>query len=115
MKVLPAMPIAIREFPQNDEIALFAEVYDRTSSTPHRVDIVTTVRGADGTVYFNAQDERDSSELGGARGSYGHALRIPVGTMPVGDYVLTLEARSRAGNQDPAVREVPFRVVPPIP
>jgi len=110
--VLPAQPIAIRDFPQNDELALFAEVYDNSSSAPHRVDIVTTVRADDGTEYFNAQEQRDSSELGGASGGYGHTARIPLNAMPPGAYVLTVEARSRAGNLDPAVREIRFRVGP---
>ncbi len=110
--VLPAAPIAIREFPQNDEIALFAEVYDNTSATPHRVDVTTTVRSDDGTVHFNAEEQRDSSELGGSRGGYGHAVRIPLTPLPPGPYVLSVEARSRAGNEPPAVRDIRFRVVP---
>ena len=40
-QVLPAPPVAARSFPQNDEVALFAEVYDnqassRTKSTSRR-------------------------------------------------------------------------------
>ena len=31
-QVLPAPPVAARAFPQNDEIALFAEVYDNAGS-----------------------------------------------------------------------------------
>ena len=35
-------------FPQNDEIALFAEVYDNAGGTPHKVDITTTVTTDEG-------------------------------------------------------------------
>jgi len=110
--VLPAAPIAMREFPQSDEIAIFAEVYDNTTSAPHRVDITTTVRADDGTIYFSTAEQRDSSELGGDRGGYGHTARIPLTSMRPGRYVLTVEARSRAGNEEPARRHVLFRVVP---
>lgn len=110
--VLPAAPIAIRTFPQNDEITLFAEVYDRTSSAPHRVDITTRIRSDEGTVYFNATEERDSSELQGARGGYGHTARVPLGGLPPGPYVLTVEAQSRVGNEAPAIRDVRFWVTP---
>ena len=41
--MLPAPPAALRTFPPNDELAIFAEVYDNAASTPHKVDITTTV------------------------------------------------------------------------
>ena len=112
--ILPGPPVAIREFPQNDEIALFAEVYDNSSSSPHRVDIRTTIRGADGTIHFSTADQRDSSELAGGRGAYGHTIRTPLTSLPPGEYLITVEARSLAGNHEPARRDVRFRVVPPI-
>lgn len=113
--VLPAPPIAFREFPQNDEVGLFAEVYDNTTSTPHGVDILTTVRGDDGAIVFSSADRRNSSELGGVRGAYGHTARITLGSLSPGLYVLSVEARSRAGNEESAIREIRFRVVPAAP
>lgn len=110
--VLPAPPIAFREFPQNDEIGIFAEVYDNTTSAPHRVDIVTTVRDDNGAIYFSSAEQRDSSELGGSRGGYGHTARIPLSSLAPGLYVLSVEARSRAGNEESAIRNLQFRVVP---
>src|SRR4029077_19195673 len=38
-QVMPAPPAAARVFPVDDEIALFAEVYDNQASSPHKVDI----------------------------------------------------------------------------
>ena len=64
-------------FPQNDEIALFAEVYDNDGDTPHKVDITTTVTTDDGQVMFKTDEERDSSELGGKRGGYGYTTQHP--------------------------------------
>ena len=63
--VLPGPPIGLRTFPQNDEIALFAEVYDNAGSTPHKVDITATVTTDEGKVLFKADEVRDSSDLGG--------------------------------------------------
>ena len=76
--VLPAPPIAMRSFPQNDEIALFAEIYDNAASTPHKVDIITTIQTDDGRVLFKSEEERDSSELQGAKGGYGYVARVPL-------------------------------------
>ena len=61
--VLPGPPIALRTFPQNDEIALFAEVYDNAGGTPHKVDITATVTTDEGKVMFKTDEERDSSDL----------------------------------------------------
>ena len=55
-QVLPAPPIALRTFPQNDEIALFAEVYDNAGGTPHKVDITATVTTDEGKVMFKANE-----------------------------------------------------------
>jgi VWFA-related protein len=113
--VMPAPPSARRTFPQNDEVALFTEVYDDGSLPPHRVDIAATVRADDGRVVYQAQEERESSELQGKRGGYGYAARIPLSGLPPGPYVLTVEAKSRLGAQTPVRRQVPFTVTPPAP
>ena len=63
--VLPAPPVAQRTFPQNDEIALFTEIYDDGTAAPHKVDIVTAIRSDEGTIYFKNEEERDSKELRG--------------------------------------------------
>ena len=64
-QVLPGPPVAARSFPQNDEIALFAEVYDNQASKPHKVDITTTVTSDAGGVVVKTDEVRDSSELQG--------------------------------------------------
>jgi VWFA-related protein len=112
--VLPAAPVGLRTFPQNDEIALFAEIYDNSGKSPHKVDITTSVLTDEGKVVFKNNDERDSSELGGAKGGYGFATRVPLGDIPPGNYVLNIEARSRLGKDIAATRDVRIRVVPAI-
>jgi len=111
--MLPGPPIAMRAFPQNDEIALFAEVYDNASTTPHKVDIVTTVTTDEGKVLYKTDETRDSSDLGGKRGGYGYATRVPLKDLATGSYVLKVEAKSRLGQTPPVARELQFTVGPP--
>jgi VWFA-related protein len=94
-QVLPAQPTALREFPRDDELALFAEVYDNRVATPHQVEITSTVLTPEGRVLFKTQEDRSSVELAGAsRGAYGYSARIPLRDVPPGDYVLSVRARS---------------------
>ena len=110
---LPVPPTAERTFSQNDELALFAEIYDDGRAPEHKVDIVTTVRSDTGTVLFMNEDERASTELQGQRGGYGYTARIPLTDLPPGLYVLRVEARSRIGDHLAADREVRFTVTAP--
>jgi VWFA-related protein len=112
-QVLPGPAVALRSFPQNDEVALFAEVYDNAGGTPHKVDITASVITDEGKVMFTANEVRDSTELGGKTGGYGYSTRIPMKDLPPGPYVLKVEAKSRLANVPPASRDVRIRVEPP--
>ena len=111
MDVLPAPPVAERSFPQTDEIALFAEVYDNAGNSPHTVDIGTTVTSDDGKVVFKMDEERSSTEIGGPRGGYGYKARVPLRDLAPGSYVITVEARSRLGRDTMASRQVQIKVI----
>ena len=113
--MMPGPPVALRAFPQNDEIALFTEVYDNAGATPHKVDIVTTVTTDEGKVLFKTEEMRDSTDLGGKRGGYGYASRVPLKDLALGSYVLKVEAKSRLGNTPPVARELQFTVEAPRP
>jgi len=110
--VLPAPPVAARAFAQNDELAVFTEVYDNSGSAPHKVDIVTSVLTDEGRVLFKNEETRDSSELEGAKGGYGYTSRVPLSEIAPGTYVLNVEARSRLGDNLTAKRQVQFTIVP---
>ena len=112
--MLPGPPIALRSFPQNDEIVLFAEVYDNAGGTPHKVDITATVTTDEGKVLFKTDEVRDSTDLGGARGGYGYTAKIPMKDLAPGLYVLKVEAKSRLGNSPVAGRELRIEVTPPV-
>jgi VWFA-related protein len=111
--VLPGPPAALRAFPQNDEIALFAEVYDNAAATPHKVDITTTITTDEGRVLFKNEETRDSADLAGKKGGYGYSNRIPLKDLAPGKYVLTVSAKSRLGNSEPVQRQVAITVEPP--
>ncbi|MGH9139617.1 MAG: VWA domain-containing protein [Vicinamibacterales bacterium] len=113
--MLPGPPVALRAFPQNDELALFTEVYDNAGSTPHKVDIVTTVTTDEGKVLYKTEEMRDSADLGGKRGGYGYATRVPMKDLALGSYVLKVEAKSRLGSTPPVARELQFVVEAPRP
>jgi VWFA-related protein len=112
-QVLPAPPVALRAFPQNDELMLFAEVYDNVTSPAHNVDILTTITSDTGEVKFKANEERTSADLGGKPGGYGYSARIPLKDLAPGAYVLKVEGKSRMGAGPSAFREVRFTVESP--
>jgi hypothetical protein len=109
-KLLPGPLSAYREFPQSDEIAFFAEVYDNTGKQPHKVDIATTVKAEGGQTVFEAKEQRDSAELSGSSGGYGVTGRIPLAKMAPGLYVLKVEATVNTGDRLTTSRETVFRV-----
>ena len=66
--ILPASPSALREFPRGDSWRWPSTSTTTRPSTPHRVEIQTTVTADDGNVVFSPTDERRSEELKGATG-----------------------------------------------
>ena len=108
--LLPAPPSAVREFPRDDTLAVFAEIYDNAVKTPHSVDITATILADDGKVVQTKADERKSDELQGAAGGYGYTASFPLSALTPGRYVLRITAKSRLGNSEGATREVEFRV-----
>jgi hypothetical protein len=108
--MLPGTPTAARSFPQDDELAVFAEVYDDGARPWHQVEVVTTVRSADGDVVFERTDDHESNELKGTRGALRHTTRIPFKTFEPGSYVLSVEAKSSLDADPTIVRQVPFTV-----
>jgi hypothetical protein len=111
-QALPGPATTLRTFPQNDEIALFTEVYDNEGAKPHKVDIAATITTDEGKVVAKTNEERDSADLGGKTGGYGYATRLPLKDVPPGAYVLTVSARSRLGNQTPVERRIRINVTP---
>ena len=108
--LLPGAPSALREFPNESEIAAAVEVYDNKPAPPHRVDMTATVKADDGRVVFTNTDERSSEELHGTPGAFGFGVRIPIKGWAPGLYVLTVEARTRLNDGEPVSRSIQFEV-----
>jgi hypothetical protein len=111
-KLLPGPLTTYREFSQNDEVAVFTEVYEAKAGQPHKVDISLSVKAEGGATVFSTREERDSSELQGNAGGYGFSARIPLRKFDPGLYVLRVEAQSRIEERPTVVRETVFRVIP---
>ncbi len=116
-------PTTSREFTRDDQITLFAEVYENQQNLPpHKVDIATDVRADGGRVVFSSSEERSSTELqglpaeagrakAGGRGGFGYTVQIPLKDFAPGLYVVHVEGKSR-GLKDGAgvARDIQIRV-----
>jgi len=108
--LLPGAPSAMREFPNESEVAAVVEVYVNKPTPAHRLDITTTVKADDGRVVFTHSEERSTEELHGTPGGFGYPVRIPIKGWTPGLYVLTIEAASRLSGIEPASRVIQFEV-----
>jgi VWFA-related protein len=109
-EILPSSPTALRVFPSGDQLTLAVDVYDNKVSTPHRVEIKTTLTSDTGNVVFSSTDERRSEELKGVNGTFGHVATVPLKGVAPGRYVLRVEAKSLLSNGAAAAREIEITV-----
>jgi VWFA-related protein len=100
-QVLPAPPSTMRDFRQDEAIALFAEAYQAGGVPPRDVAFSTTIRAAGGDIVFTRTDTRTVDQLKQSNGGY--SLQVPLREFAPGDYALRLEASGLA-------REATFRV-----
>jgi hypothetical protein len=115
-------PTTAREFLRDDQLVLFAELYEnQQNGQPHMVDITTEVRAEGGRVVFNTTEQRSSTELqGGERspaasrnakgGGYGYTAQIALKDFAPGLYVVHVEGKRRDGNAPAVARDVQIRV-----
>ena len=110
--LLMQSPTAAREFTRDDQLTLFAEVYENQQNVPpHKIDIATEVRAEGGRVVFSNSEERSSTELQGGRGGYGYTVQIPLKDFAAGLYVVHVQGKSLAGKADSGVgRDIQIRI-----
>jgi hypothetical protein len=111
--LLPGPPVAARSFPQNDQLAVFTDVYDNDVSPVHKVDITLTLRSDEGRVVFKNEEERSTADLAGKPGGFGYATTLSLSDFDPGLYVLKVESRSRLGSDVMASREMQIVITPP--
>jgi VWFA-related protein len=113
-RMLPDTPSVLRRFRQSDELSVLAEVYDTKITTPHGIDLVTTVVNDAQQVVFRHEDSRSTSEILAAAGTtrgFGYVVKVPLAGIPPGAYVLAVEVRSRLDVDKPVRHETAFSVV----
>ncbi|PYR66178.1 MAG: hypothetical protein DMF88_17215, partial [Acidobacteria bacterium] len=104
-------PTTAREFARDDQLMLFAEVYEnQAGGQPHMIDISTEVRAEGGQVVFRNSETRSSTDLQGGRGGYGYTAQIPLKDVAPGLYVVHVEGKRRDGNIPAVAREVQIRI-----
>ena len=111
--LLPGPPVAMRSFPQNDQLAVFTDVYDNDVSPAHKDDITLTLRSDAGRVVFKNDEERNTADLAGKPGGFAYSTTLSLADFDPGLYVLKVEAHSRLGNEVTASREVQIVITPP--
>ena len=114
-KLLPGPLSTYRDFAQNDELALFTEVYETGKAPAHKVEIALTMKAEGGQTVFQTREERDSSELQGNAGGYGFTAKIPLRDIAPGLYVIRVEAQSRVAERPSVGRETIVNVLPAPP
>jgi hypothetical protein len=110
---LPGPPVAARTFAQNDQVAVFADIYDNDVTPAHKVDITTSLIADSGRVVFKNEEERSTADLEGKPGGFGIGTTLALSDFEPGLYVLRVEARSRLGSDVSARRELQIRIAPP--
>ena len=95
----------MRTFAPGEVLTAYAEIYDNVTQSPHRLDVVTTIKPAnsDGNVFSQ------SSEAPAAQ-SIPYLVEVPLKGLAPGAYVLRVEVRSRLGNGPGVFREVPLTI-----
>jgi len=113
-RTLPGPPVGIRQFvTETDEMALYVEVYDNRTSSPHDVAIRTSVTADEGTVVFESNEHRRTTDAGLKGGVFSCSVRIPTRGIPPGKYALRVEARASLNEAMTAARDVPITIVTP--
>jgi VWFA-related protein len=106
-KLLPAPATSRREFPREDVLALYTEIYDNdTSRQARHIDVRVRLISESGTEVSATRDELTNGTAGEKPWEiYGYAHRIPLKSLTPGRYVVRVEAAVRGSDAAPAVRE----------
>lgn len=109
--VLPLPPIATRYFAKDEVISVFAEIYDRSTPSPHDLNVKLTVMPKGGLIPVHTAEESLKQEASATLRTRAYKAEIPARELAPGDYVLRLETATVDGRHQ-ASREIPFAVGP---
>jgi hypothetical protein len=106
---LGALPVTRRELSAADgEVVMHVELYD-SEPQPHAVTLSSSLQGVSGPPAFEDREERRSQDAD-TGGVHRYTVQIPLAAVPAGNYVLTVDAESRASGRR-VQRRVPLTVV----
>jgi hypothetical protein len=113
-KLLPAPATSRREFPRNDLLALYTEIYDNdTSRQVRHIDVTVRLVSDTGTNVIASRDDLVNGTAGEKPWEiFGYAKQIPLKELAPGRYVLRVEAAVRGSDAPPAARETVITVRP---
>jgi hypothetical protein len=113
--LLPSPVIALRTFSQDDELDVFAEVYDNSAKTPHQIDVVATVFTRDGQQVGQTTQKLEATQKKIEDPGVRYREYLPMSRLLPGEYVLKIEARSGQTTKTQASRNVAFSVREAVP
>jgi hypothetical protein len=105
-EVLPAPPVAVREFSADETLAVYAETYRNGRREGSDPDVVVALRRPDGSAVRTVRDHTTSAPLRGGQGGRGTMTYLPLSGLAPGAYVLHVEAHG-GGSGEGVRRTVP--------
>jgi len=110
--VLEMAPSARRQFSGNEEVLVFAEIYD-TNTSSHQDAITTRVINDAGKAVIDGVETVASDEMSGNRKTaYLHKARVHLDGLSPGSYILRIGVQSGTKNSAQVSREVAFTIAP---
>lgn len=113
--VLPAPPAAAREFTADDQVALFAEIYDnrRTprNEDPGAIELTAALLSDRGRVVrLGTEAARTRTPVAEKSGGQGFVSRLRLDGLQPGSYVIQVDARSAGPDAAVVSRRIPIRI-----
>jgi VWFA-related protein len=109
--LLPGPITAVREFPNGDEVALLADVYENVrNASPHTIDLTAELTSEDGRIVRRIADQRSTRAAKGRSETHRFVAELPLTDIAPGIYVIHVEARSSLGERPTASKDLLIRV-----
>lgn len=115
LPILLRPPTPSRTFTPDEQVELFAEIYDWESEPGQELQfaVATAIRTRAGTTVFSIEELGLSEPLISRRYGFAHSTLVPVHRLPPGEYVLEVQVRSLVDPATSEARTTRFTVAPP--
>lgn len=114
LPILFRPPTPRHAFAADDQVELYAEIYDGESAPgqEQQFAVITTVRDGSGAVVFRVQETGLSEPFATGRYGFAHSTLVPVHRFAPGPHTLEVRVRSLADAAITAARETRFVLAP---